>query len=596
MKVKPFNKAKARRVFKNRRRQVDELTDSASRNIDRHIFKRLTNFADVGRFIGAWLLLMMVLIVGVFYQTRSLREYYLSPQPSGGGILSEGMIGTYTNPNPLFASSTVDLSVSKLIFNSLLTYDDNGALVTDLAESITRSDDGLSYTVTLQDSTLWQDGYKVTSDDILYTYTAIQNPDTRSPYNISWQGIKLDKVDERTVKFTLPSPLNSFPLSLTNGIVPAHLLKDVPYEQLRSSTFNASPVGTGPFKLTNVVRIDEFETIKKRQRVELVRNDAYFKGRPELEAFVIYALSDEQDVKEFLDSRQIDTAVYNSSPDLSDGDKQRLTVYSAPLLAGTYLFFNTSKAPFDSPDLRKALVSGTDIHGVLASLGYPVQEVVGPLLSSHVGFDPAITQTNFDVARANQLLDTAGWVKSADQQFRAKDGTSLEVTITTLQGSDFASVASTIQGQWAKDLGIKVNIITKSPADMQPIVLQHGYDVLLYGITLGTDPDVFAYWHSSQAVTDRFNLSMYKSTAADQALEAGRSRPDITLRAIKYKPFLEAWKNDAPALGLYQPPFFYVSNTKIFGFEPRELNGVVDRFNNVHNWQINIADQPIVKE
>jgi peptide/nickel transport system substrate-binding protein len=132
------------------------------------------------------------------------------------------------------------------------------------------------------------------------------------------------------------------------------------------------------------------------------------------------------------------------------------------------------------------------------------------------------------------------------------------------------------------------------PADIQPVLLKHSYQALLYGITLGVDPDVYGYWHSSQAVADRFNLSQYVSDVADRSLEAGRTRPDVSLRAAKYKPFLEAWKKDVPAIGLYQPPVFFVSKSIIFNFEPTRLNTTADRFYNVHNWQVQTAKKPII--
>lgn len=596
MKVQRFSKAKAKRVFRSRKRQVGDLTDSASKQIDRHVFRRITNFADVGRFIVAWILLLLVLIAGVVYQSRGLAQYYLSTQPVEGGILSEGIVGTYANPNPLFASSTTDLSISKLVFNSILAHDETGGLTTDLAESIERSDNGLVYTIGLKRNVLWQDGRQFTSSDILYTYKAIQNPDTRSPYNVSWQGVIIEAPNEHTVTFTLQSPLNSFPLSLTNGIVPAHLLQDIPFDELRSASFNSSPVGTGPFKISNVVRIDEFETIKKRQRIELVRNDDYFKGRPQLEAFVMYALNEENDLKEYLNDRTIDSAVYNSSPTFESSETSRYTINSIPLLAGSYVFFNTTQAPFDSTELRVAVTVGTDTSKILSELQYPVKEVNSPLLNSHLGYDPAFTQQSYDLPRAKQILDSLGWVITEGSSVRSRDGLQLETTLTTLDGGDFAKVASALQNMWANDLGIKVNVITRSPAELQPLLLQRSYQVLVYGISLGNDPDVYAYWHSSQAVIDRFNLSMYKSSTADLSLESGRTRPDIALRAIKYKPFLQAWRNDAPAIGLYQPPVFYVTATKIYNFKPERLNGVADRFYNVEEWQILTDELPIIEK
>ncbi len=79
------------------------------------------------------------------------------------------------------------------------------------------------------------------------------------------------------------------------------------------------------------------------------------------------------------------------------------------------------------------------------------------------------------------------------------------------------------------------------------------YDALLYGISIGVDPDVFVYWHTSQndPRSNRLNFSEYSSKAADEGLESGRTRTDAGLRTIKYRPFLQAWQRDLPALGLY---------------------------------------------
>jgi len=129
----------------------------------------------------------------------------------------------------------------------------------------------------------------------------------------------------------------------------------------------------------------------------------------------------------------------------------------------------------------------------------------------------------------------------------------------------------------------------QSDTELQTTLSLHSYDALLYGIELGPDPDVFAYWHSSQAdarAQQRLNFSEYKSPASDAALEAGRTRSDPTIRAIKYRPFLEAWRNDAPAISLYQPRFLYVTHGQLFGFEPTVMNSGLDRYANVENWMI----------
>ena len=95
--------------------------------------------------------------------------------------------------------------------------------------------------------------------------------------------------------------------------------------------------------------------------------------------------------------------------------------------------------------------------------------------------------------------------------------------------------------------------------------------------------------HSSQAdirSSNRLNFSEFKSKTADIALESGRTRPDPAIRAPKYRPLMQAWRDEAPAIALYQPRFLYITRGKVYGFNPRVVNTSTDRFSNVQNWRI----------
>jgi peptide/nickel transport system substrate-binding protein len=134
---------------------------------------------------------------------------------------------------------------------------------------------------------------------------------------------------------------------------------------------------------------------------------------------------------------------------------------------------------------------------------------------------------------------------------------------------------------------VDAQVILQQESDLQSTIAFHNYDALLYGISVGTDPDVFAYWHSSQAdprSANRLNFSEYKSNVADASLEGGRARVDPVLRAVKYKAFLDAWRNDVPAIAFYQPRFLYISQDTIYNFNPRIMNTPADRYTNVQNW------------
>ncbi len=195
-----------------------------------------------------WLSLLVLLISIVVIQTRALAGYYQTLQPVPGGTFTEGILGDFTNANPLYATGPVDSAVSKLLFSGLLTYNDQNQLVGDLAQSWSVDATGRIYTVNLKPGLTWQDGQPLTSADVVFTYDMIQNPDAQSPLLASWRGVQVAAPNPLTVTFTLPNPLTAFPYSLTNGIVPEHLLGSIPPVELRSAAFNTSdPIGSGPF-------------------------------------------------------------------------------------------------------------------------------------------------------------------------------------------------------------------------------------------------------------------------------------------------------------------------------------------------------------
>ncbi len=274
-------------------------------------------------------------------------------------------------------------------------------------------------------------------------------------------------------------------------------------------------------------------------------------------------------------------------PDDLAGDNSVQT-YSTPTTNAVMAFFNTSHAPLNDVKLRQALVQSVDRSSISKLSSSPLHPVDSPLLKGQLGYDSSDTELPYDPVAAGTLLDQDGWVKDSTG-FRSKGGQPLTITMVTQNNQDYTKTASFLQQQWQK-IGVKINVQYYSSDDMQTsVIANHSYDILLYGINIGSDPDVFAYWDSSQAsITSQghLNLSEYKSTAADEALEFGRTRPDPKLRTIKYKAFLTAWRTDAPALALYQTNYLYITRGPVFNFERKSINSPADRFDNVYSWMI----------
>lgn len=566
----------------------------ADDHIDRLLIKRLSRLADVRRFVILWTLLFVILFFATFLQFRNLSKYYQTLTPVAGGIYNEGVIGTFTNSNPLYATGTADTAISRLVFSGLFKYDKQNVLVGDLAKEWKFGATQKQYLVTLKKDVKWHDGKTLTADDVVFTYKTIQNIEAQSSLYSSWQGIAVSKVDNLTVLFDLPNSLTAFPYSLTNGIVPSYLLKDIPPEQLRSAPFNINPVGTGPFQW-KYVQVTGTKSEERQQRITLAAYKKYHGGQPKLDGFNLITYRDDISLTNAFRDKQLNAiSGLDSAPSDLENDAA-INIYATPLTSAVMAFFNNSKPVLNDVNVRKALASAVDRTKITNLSTHPLKVVDEPLLKGQLGYDSAETQLPYNPDLANQTLDKAGWVKNA-QGIRAKGAQLLTFSLVSQDTQNYASSASYLQREWTK-LGAKVNVNYFSSDELQTqVIANHSYDVLLYGISIGVDPDVYAYWNSSQAsITSQghLNLSEYKSTVADQALEFGRTRDDPTLRVAKYKTFLNAWKSDVPALALYQPNYLYISRGPVFNFERKAFNSTADRFYDVNQWMVRQKKQTI---
>lgn len=586
-------KLRFRRRLRMQKRQVEELGAHAEQRLEDDFFKRLERLGVVRRFVTSWILLVVLLLGVVVAQTRSLSGYYQVLAPTAGGTYVEGMLGSFTNANPIYATDLVDTSVSELVFAGLLTYNEQNQLVGDLADRWEVDAAGTTYKVHLRPGLTWHDGQRLTASDVVYTYQVIQNPDARSPFYSSWAGITVKALDTRTVTFTLPNPLAAFPHSLTNGIVPQHILGGTSMADMRSVPFNSTrPIGSGPFQW-QAIELAGGSADKREEKIALKAFDNYYAGKPKLNGFVIRTFRDsDRLVKSFREQEVNGIAGLTQVPAELKGDGG-MRVYNLPLTAAVMTFFRTQNGILADPKIRQALVRGADQNSIIENLGYPTRPVREPLLQGQLAYNPAYHQAAYDPAAAAKLLDEAGWVMGA-KGIRTQNGTPLSFSLYFLNSPEYTAVAGQLARQW-RAIGVEAKLMPQDEADFgsvlshAPSPLGGAYDALLYGTSIGVDPDVYVYWHSSQIDPNspvRLNFSQYSSGAASAGLESGRTRLDPALRTAKYQPFLQAWQTDAPALGLYQPRFLYITHGQVHGLTEMSVNADIGRLRNVHNWQI----------
>jgi peptide/nickel transport system substrate-binding protein len=585
-----------RRLIRRRQKQVEAAAEAAEKQLDYNFIGRLDRLIRVRRFMLGWLALVVLVIFCTVIQTLALSPYYQTLEPAAGGIYDEGMVGTYTNSDPIYATGSVDQAVSRLIFAGLFKYNGKNQLTGDLASGYTVDATGRHYVVKLKPNLTWQDGQPLTAEDVVFTYHLIQNPNADSPLLQSWQNITITAPDPLTIDFTLPNAFAAFPYNLLTGILPEHILKDVPASQMRADDFNTvDPVGAGPFAWQAIQSSTGVDPSTATSLIALKPFAHYNGGAPKLDGFVLHVFGSQDAMVSAFQSRQIYAMSGLDSVPSNVARDGGVQITSFNSTAAMMAFFKTDDGVLADTQVRQALVQGVDTSAIINNLGYTTLPVNEPLLMGQLGYNPKYKQAGYNPAAAESILTSDGWVMGSNG-VRSKNGQPLAFSIYTQDTPENNQVMQQLVKYWAV-LGADVTPVSQSATDFQSTLAFHTYDALLYGISIGVDPDVYAYWDSSQAdvrSASQLNFSEYKNSAADESLEEGRTRIDPALRVIKYVPFLEAWQTDAPALGLYQPRIIYVTRGPVYGLTTQTLNVDSDRYYSVANWEfrtVEVTDQ-----
>jgi peptide/nickel transport system substrate-binding protein len=527
-----------------------------------------------------WLALILLLIILAGLQMILYGRNVTTFAPENGGTYAEGVVDTVTTLNPLFASSTTEKSLSRLLFSGLKNYDAKGLLQNELAESIVVADKGKQYIATLRSDLTWHDGTALTAHDVAFTVRLMKNPRTGYRDALSWRNVETVVKDDRTIIFNLKGSYAPFLSNLTFPIVPHHILKTVKPELLQESSFSQRPVGSGAFRYEGIQTID---ITNGKSAIKLSSFNNYWSGQPILDNFIVYTYASQSDAVKGLRAHEVNAI---SDIDNNYSEALRREGYNAitiPLNSGVYALFNTTQPFLQDNTIRKALVISTDQSIIQKDMNGEILH--GPLVADHLPLTAAQQQASYNLSSAHQLLAQAGWQKVGNKLI--KDGKPLALTISAVDKSQYRRIADQLAQQWRK-LGASISTQYIDADQIQQSTLKpRAYDILIYELEIGGDPDVTAYWHSLGRVDGGLNLSNYSSSIADDALTAARIKGDLTLRDGKYATFVREWLKDAPAVALYRPTLRYVTSTQV-----RSLDGnyilptQADRFDTASLWSV----------
>jgi len=594
-----FTRGKARRSSASLREQsgwdkrlVHSLTSARLptwRQI-RHLPEVLSSNDSFRLRLGAILFAGGLVLLGVRY-------YYAHTEigPTVGGEIVEAAVGTPRSLNPILSvSNDVDNDLTRLIFSRLFTTDGAGRVVPDLVERYDISPDQKTYTFTLLENARWHDGEPLTVDDVIFTLSLIQDPAWKSPLQPLLKDVKFEKTDDRTISLTLAEPYAQFLSRLNFGILPRHVWKDVNPQDAAMAEASLKPVGSGPFKFSDMKR-------DKRGFVlsyTVERNGDYYKEAPYLEKLSFRFYPDYATALEALGKRQVQSLSFvprDMRAGLS-GISHVLPV-SLELPQVTAVFFNPrNNDALKDKDVRRALTMAIDkvriLFDVLGGDGHPLDRPPLPGLSA-----TSTAPVPFRIDEAGALLDELGWKVDPEDGFRKKDvdgdpktdPKTLSVALTTVDQPENLNVASIIRSGWSA-LGVETTINATPASEIHRTVIKpREYEALLYGQLMGTDPDLYPFWHSSQIQDPGLNLAMFANKDADKALEEARRTADPAARQDAYRRFLGILATELPAAFLYSPSYTYPMPTELHGFTGTRVASPSDRFATVTSWYLETA-------
>lgn len=502
-----------------------------------------------------------------------------------GGEYSEGLIGVPRFVNPLLApANDVDVDLSSLVFSGLLQYDQRLVLKPDLAASYEVSTDQKQYTFHLRPGVSWHNEQPFSADDVIFTFSLIQEPTVKSQLYRTFKGVTIEKIDDLTIRFILKEPYAPFLHTLTFGILPQHLWANVASGNLTLTELNLRPIGTGAWQFKNLTK-DADGNIKT---YTLVRNENYYQPKPHLQKIIFKFYNTFAEAVAALKNNSIKGVSFVPSEEKRDlKNYKNINLLELSLPQYTALFYNLkSESPVTDRVVREALTLAVDKEKIIReALGGDAQIINSPILPGSLGYNSDLTVLPFNLEQAANLLQKAGWVKQEDGG-RKKNKQELQLTITTSDQSDSLKAAKIIQADW-QTIGIKTNLVIVPSSRLQKdIIKTRAYETLILGEVVGPDPDPFAFWHSSQIEPPGLNLAAYANRQIDQLIEEARQTRDEAIRTKNYQKFQTIINQDLPATFLYSPLYTYAQNKQLKGVDIARLNIPADRFNNIVDWHL----------
>jgi peptide/nickel transport system substrate-binding protein len=526
----------------------------------------------------------------------------------------EAMVGAPRYINPLLATSDSDKDLTHLIFSGLTRVDERGEIVPDLANGWEVSPNGLVYTFTLKPNLKWHDDQPLTADDVLFTLRLLQAPDFPGDSMLAqpWRTAAIDVPTRQTLRLTLPAPNAAFLQHTTLGILPSHLWTSVKVSEMQLSDLNRYPIGAGPWRnvaqrptlldapglgedlpgtpVPGSVPLSEGMILEPNPYMPPVHRNVsriWFRLYPTFGAALTgFRIGEAHGLGHIPAEGLAEVAGIEG-----------VTLHKQALARYSMLMLNVRAPLLDRVETRQALYLAIDRQAIASDSAIDGLPAPGPVLPQSWAYDPTLPLHGYDPQEARRLLDSAGWVASGPGGVRVREGVTLTLVLAANQDVPANVVASQKIESYLRQVGVDVRLaLVSRDRLLRDYLGPRSYHLALASWEAqGADPDVFQYWHSSQAnVEGGLNFSGWANPQADEALQAARITLDRAARKGHYATFQKVFQQEIPAIMLYTPRYTYATRSPAHDITlpATEMLDPAYRFDTLRDWSLQLLRIP----
>jgi peptide/nickel transport system substrate-binding protein len=496
-----------------------------------------------------------------------------TPAQASGGQIVLSQADDPVTLNPAISALATTVYHSQFVFDGLTRPDKKLRPSPSLAESWEVSPDGLSYTFKLRKGVKFQDGSPFTAQDVKFTWELIAHPDNKAGAQIagyfgniegaaayragsasSISGITTP--DENTVQVKLSTPYGPFlAVSAFQPILPRSVYGSIKPEDLGKDKTARSPVGTGPFKLTDW---------RANDQMVYTANADYWGGKPRVDRLILKTVADSSTLPALLRSGAVDVVGMTTSlPSLefqSFSDDKTFTVREMAGGWNRYVEFNLVNPLFQDVKVRQALNYAVDRKAIVDGLYLGHARIVnGPIHPESWAYSEPKTQYGYDPEKARSLLAEAGWTPGADG-ILTKDGQPFSFTLLTYP--EFAKdYPLALQDNWRK-VGVDAKLQPMEfAAIFAPLYLTGKFDAFAFQMPIGTysDPSYPLNGYFGSAL----NRNKYNNPKVDALIKEAADTADEGQRKALYADMIEQLAEDAPHMWPVMPNDIWISTNKV---------------------------------